>query len=350
MKRMSIRKSAFLTLCYLQTINTAPQPVTAQKGEDLGILLKISIKDKFGKQISQASFTTATAGIATKDLAFDFQHGPNSISVYNDSCGTKSKQAIGKLLVTQKDAPMGSEIVLQGTTSQIHISLKQPEKNLSKDIVLDTELKTTESSIPVTPPLILEPSPITVPNDRREARKERRRRQQKNKNPQANGDNIPVAAESVTSDAPEAPEAPPFISEPSVPTAPPAPPFITETPAKQSTTPSSAATSDSSRQALLDQIGAGKQLNTTPTRTTSVVLPQRAATQQTSSRDDLLRAIQGGTKLKKIPTQESTESAATPSRIGSGGIISDELMKQLQARRKDIEQEMEEDADVDEWD
>lgn len=368
MKRIiSIRKSAFLTLCYLQSINPAAQAVTAQKSDEIGISLKISIKDKFGQEISQASVTSASAGIATESLTFDFQNGPNSINVYNDSCGTK-KQEIGRLLVTQKDAPKGSEIVLQGTTSEIRISLKKPEKNLSKDSVdektisstmpsslleqirADKELKSTETGVPIAPPLILEPAPtehvkITLPADRAESRKERRRKKQQNKNTQTNQATAVVPTE--TNTVPEAPEAPPFMQEPTAPVAPDAPPFISDTtPAPTSNGPAS----DSSRQALLDQIRAGKQPKTTPTRSTPVVSAQTETVQQPSSRDDFLKSIQGGTKLRKTIPQESTESVATPSRTGSGGIISDELMKKLADRRKDVEQEMEDDADDEEWD
>jgi len=370
MKRiMSIKKSAFLTLCYLQTINPAPQAVTAQKSEDLGILLKISIKDKFGQEISQASFTTAAAGIATESLTFDFQNGPNAIHVYNDSCGTK-KQEIGRLLVTQKDAPKGSEIVLQGTTSQIRISLKKPEKNLAKEAIdekeapstmpsslleqirLGKELKSTESHAPVAPPLLLEPSQgeqvkkFTTSADRAESRKERRRKQRENKNIQPN-QIIPVVP-TETNTVPEAPEAPAFDA---VPSAPPAPEFI-PTPTKPAA-PSNANTPDSSRQALLDQIRAGKQPKTTPTSPTAVVPIQTTTTQQTSPRNALLDQIRGGsTTLKKTPIKEQTGAAMTPSKPAAspGGMISDELMKKMEARRKNIEEEAEEDADVDEWD
>lgn len=369
MKRIiSIRKSAFLTLCYLQTINPAPQRVTAEKSEDIGILLKISIQNNVGKEISSATIATAGAGVVTGDLTFDFEKGPNSIHVYNDSCVTKNKQEIGRLAVTRKQAPQGSTIVVRGTTSNISISLKKPDKALVTDntdekatsatmpsslleqIRADKELKSTETSAPIAPPLILEPAPtehvkITLPADRAESRKERRRKKQQNKNMQTNP--VTAVVETETNTVPEAPEAPPFMQEPTAPVAPDAPPFISDTtPAPTSNGPAS----DSSRQALLDQIRAGKQPKTTPTRSTPVVSAQTETVQQPSSRDDFLKSIQGGTKLRKTIPQESTESVATPNRTGSGGIISDELMKKLADRRKDVEQEMEDDADDEEWD
>lgn len=372
MKRiLSIRKSAFLTLCYLQTINAAPQAVTTQKSADIGILLKISITDKLGKEISQASFTTASAGLATDSLAFDFQNGPNAIHVYNDSCGTK-KQEIGRLLVTQKDAPEGSEIVLEGTTSQIHISVKKPEKNLPEEAVyektapstlppslleqirLGKELKSTESSAPIAPPLIVEPSQeeqvkkFTTPGDRAEARRERRRKRRESKNIQTAPITPVILSE--TNLAPEAPVAPPFIQEPSVPVA---PPFIAETSPIKTITPSPDTTPDSSRQALLEQIRAGKQPKPTPASTKPIVPAHTTTetTQQPSSRDDLLKQIRSGsTTLRKTPTKESAESVSSRPAVRSGGIISDELMKQLEERRKIVEEEEQEDADVDEWD
>src|SRR5437868_3159619 len=134
MKRiLSIKKSAFLALCYLQTISAAPQVVIAEKSEDIGILLKISIQNNIGKEISTATIKTASAGVVIGDLTFDFENGPNSIHVYNESCVTKNKPEIGRLAVTRKQAPPGSTIVVRGTTSNISISLKTPDKVPAKD-------------------------------------------------------------------------------------------------------------------------------------------------------------------------------------------------------------------------
>ncbi len=254
-------------LCWTQNVEAARQQAETRNRNEIALSLEIVVEDNKGRTISHAAITKANAGASVKGLFFDFDKGPNTISVYYTTRQAKTK--IGSAPnITAAQAPLGTEIELFGSTAFIKVRLKKPNTDSAKT----GDQKNISAIIP---------------------------------------DMVPTAPEPTTPATEElvAPEAPPF-EESTVtaePRAPKAPPFVE------------------------------------PTAVKSPV----ASPKESTPRSDLLEQIKSGKTLKKV----TVEPKSTPASKGGSSGISSDLQKQIEERRKVIEEEeAEEDVDASEWD
>lgn len=249
-------------LCWTQNIDAARQQAETRNRNEIALSLEIVVEDNKGRTISHAAITKANAGASVKGLFFDFDKGPNTISVYYTTRQAKTK--IGSAPnITAAQAPLGTEIELFGSTAFIKVRLKKPNTDSAKT----GDQKNISAIIPSMVPTAPEPT-------------------------------TPATEELV------APEAPPFgePTAPAEPVAPEAPPFV---------------------------------------QPIAVTSPK-----ESTPRSDLLDQIKAGKTLKKTTAEPKTTPASKD--VSSG--ISSDLQKQIEERRKAIEEEEEEDVDASEWD
>ncbi|MBS1987269.1 hypothetical protein JST99_05040 [Candidatus Dependentiae bacterium] len=247
-------------LCLIQKTEAARQQVAAHNGDTIVLSLEIVIKDSKGNQLSRGNIQKAGKGAVIKDLFFDFKQGPNTIFVYNRS--KKILQEIGKRSVTAYEAPPGTEIELQGSTSNIRIFVKKPNTGSAKT--------DNQKNISVIIPSVVPSAPeLTTP----------------------------------TTEEPVAPEAPPFTGSTTTeePVAPKAPPFV------KPTTVASPKESTPSRD-LLEQIKAGTTLKKTtpPSNEASTSLTIKPS----SVSDSLKKQIEERRKaIKEEETEENVDAS-----------------------------------------
>lgn len=250
-------------LCWTQNVDAARQQAETRNRNEIALSLEIVVEDNKGRTISHAAITKANAGASVKGLFFDFDKGPNTISVYYTTRQAKTK--IGSAPnITAAQAPLGTEIELFGSTAFIKVRLKKPNTS-------STETGNQKNISAIIPDMIpTAPEPTTPPVEESAI-------------PEA-----PPFGEPTTTTEPVAPEAPPFV-EP-----------------------------------------------------TAVKSPK-----ESTPRSDLLEQIKAGKNLKKTTVEPKT----APASQGGPSSVSPDLQKQIEERRKAIEdEEAEEDVDASDWD